>query len=80
MSSPDRPRVSASLLIIASPLLVLYSLIYVTVGRRYSWREWLALPMADPGGFGLFTVIALLLTIALAVDEWRRHKLVVTHA
>jgi hypothetical protein len=60
------------LLIIASPLLVLYSVTFVLVGRRYSWREWLALPMADPGGFGLFTVIALLLAIALAVDHWRK--------
>jgi hypothetical protein len=60
--------------IIASPLLLLYSLTYVLVGRPYGWREWAALPMADPGGFGLLTVIALLLTIALGVDYWRKQR------
>ena len=76
MTERDRPRrLSAkSLLIIASPLIVLCALICVFVGRRYGWREWVALPMADPGGFGLLTAIALLLTIALAVDEWRKQR------
>ena len=69
----DTPPLPAkSLLIVVSPLIVLYALVYALVGHHYAWREWVALPMADPGGFGLFTVIAIVLAIALAIDQWKR--------
>ena len=69
----DARRLPAkNLLVVVSPLLVLYSLIYVIAGHRYSWREWVALPIADPGGFGLLTAVAVLLSIALAIDQWKR--------
>jgi hypothetical protein len=62
----------AAAAIILSPLLVLFVVTYILVGHRSSWREWLALPLADPGGFGLFTALAVLIATALAVDRWRR--------
>lgn len=78
VSSPGNPQwlTARNILIIASPLLVLYLGIYVVAGRRYAWGEWASLPFADPGGFGMLIGGTVLMTLALAVDRWRRRRAV----
>ena len=68
--NPQWPA-AKNITIIAAPLLLLYLGIFMVAGYRYGWREWASLPLADPGGFGMFIAIAVLVTLALAIDRWR---------
>jgi hypothetical protein len=61
-------------LVISVPLIALWLVIYAMAGHRYTWREWASLPFADPGGFGMFLIVALLVTVALAMDQRRRRR------
>lgn len=71
-SNGARWLTAKNILMVASPLLAIYLFIYAIAGHRFTWQEWAMLPMADPGGFGMFIAMAWLLALALAIDRWRR--------